>query len=64
MDCSVRRIEITRKWEDDLIYKDNIRADINVAFYVCVNNQTEDIKTVVEVIIPNGSGCCNILSRF
>ena len=52
MDLSVKRIEIAREGEDGLICKDNIRADIRVAYYVRVNNQTEDIKTVAEMINP------------
>lgn len=52
MDLSLKRIEITRQGDDGLICKDNIRADIRVAYYVRVNNQTEDIKTVAEMINP------------
>ena len=52
MDLSVKRIEIAREGEDGLICRDNIRADIRVAYYVRVNNQTEDIKTVAEMINP------------
>ena len=37
MDISVKRIEIDRHGEEGLICKDNIRADIKVAFFVRVN---------------------------
>ena len=48
MDISVKRIEIARKGEDGLICKDNLRADIKVAFFVRVNNTTEDILQVAQ----------------
>ncbi|MCH7989710.1 MAG: flotillin family protein, partial [Planctomycetes bacterium] len=50
MDLSVKRIEISRRGEEGLICQDNIRADIEVAFFVRVNNQTQDIKTVAEIL--------------
>lgn len=37
MDVSIKRLEIERKGKDGLICKDNIRADIVVAFYMRVN---------------------------
>lgn len=46
MDLSVKRIEIAREGEGGLICRDNIRADIQVAFFVRVNNQLEDILQV------------------
>ena len=52
MDLSVKRILIARDGEDGLICQDNMRADIKVTFFVRVNNQTEDIKTVAETIGP------------
>lgn len=52
MDLSVKRILISRDGEDGLICQDNMRADIKVTFFVRVNNQTEDIKTVAETIGP------------
>ncbi len=48
MDLSVKRIEITRRGEAGLICRDNIRADIEVAFFVRVNNTGEDIKNVAQ----------------
>ena len=52
MDLSVKRILISRDGEDGLICQDNMRADIKVTFFVRVNNQTEDIRTVAETIGP------------
>ncbi len=48
MDLSVKRIEIHRKGEQGLICRDNIRADIEVAFFVRVNNTREDILQVAQ----------------
>ncbi|MEZ6056151.1 MAG: SPFH domain-containing protein [Planctomycetaceae bacterium] len=48
MDLSVKRIEIARRGESGLICKDNVRADIEVAFFVRVNNQKEDILQVAQ----------------
>ena len=48
MDLSVKRIEISRRAEAGLICQDNIRADIEVAFFVRVNNTTDDILNVAQ----------------
>jgi len=48
MDLSVKRIEIARRGEAGLICKDNIRADIEVAFFVRVNNTRDDILQVAQ----------------
>jgi uncharacterized membrane protein YqiK len=48
MDLSVKRIEIARRGESGLICRDNIRADIEVAFFVRVNNTREDILQVAQ----------------
>ena len=48
MDLSVKRIEIARRGESGLICQDNIRADIEVAFFVRVNNTREDILQVAQ----------------
>ena len=52
MDLSLKRILISRDGEDGLICNDNMRADIKVTFFVRVNNQAKDIKTVAETIGP------------
>jgi len=46
MDISVKRIEIARQGKEGLICRDNIRADIKVAFFVRVNKSDEDVKRV------------------
>ena len=48
MDLSVKRIEISRRGEAGLICQDNIRADIEVAFFVRVNNTRDDILQVAQ----------------
>jgi uncharacterized membrane protein YqiK len=64
MDLSVKRIEIARENEDGLICKDNIRADIKVAFFVRVNNVTEDIKAVAEMLNPQRASDINQLREL
>ncbi|MEM0896386.1 MAG: flotillin family protein [Verrucomicrobiota bacterium] len=46
MDISVKRIEIDRSGSNGLICKDNIRADIKVAFFVRVNREIDAVKNV------------------
>jgi len=48
MDVSVKRIEIDRRAQQGLICKDNLRADIVVAFFVRVNNTVEDVIQVAQ----------------
>ena len=50
MDISVKTIEIDRRGKDGLICKDNIRADIKVAFFVRVNKTPEDVLKVAQAI--------------
>ena len=50
MDLTVKRIEISRKGQNGLICQDNIRADIEVVFFVRVNNDTKNIQEVAESI--------------
>ena len=50
MDISVKRIEIERSGINGLICKDNMRADIKVAFFVRVNKKQEDVLSVAEMI--------------
>ncbi|HIM32053.1 MAG TPA: flotillin family protein [Planctomycetes bacterium] len=50
MDISLKRIEIFRKGDSGLICRDNIRADIEVAFFVRVNNTVDDIQNVAQSI--------------
>jgi uncharacterized membrane protein YqiK len=50
MDISVKKIQIERLGNEGLICKDNMRADIKVAFFVRVNNEVEFIKKVAQTI--------------
>lgn len=50
MDVSVKRLEIKRTGYGGLICKDNMRADIEVAFFVRVNNTPEDVLRVAQAI--------------
>ncbi len=50
MDISVRRIEIFRHGSEGLVCKDNVRADIKVAFFVRVNNTEDDVLKVAQSI--------------
>ena len=48
MDISIKKIEIARMQGDGLICKDNIRADIKVAFFVRVNKSMDDVINVAQ----------------
>ncbi|VAW57897.1 Inner membrane protein YqiK [hydrothermal vent metagenome] len=50
MNISLKNIEIDRRGKDGLICKDNIRADIKVAFFVRVNSLEDDILAVAQSI--------------
>jgi uncharacterized membrane protein YqiK len=50
MDISVKKIQIERLGNEGLICKDNMRADIKVAFFVRVNNEIDFIKKVAQTI--------------
>ncbi|MDT0538427.1 SPFH domain-containing protein [Croceitalea sp. P059] len=50
MDISVKKIQIERMGVEGLICKDNMRADIKVAFFVRVNNEVDFIKKVAQTI--------------
>ncbi len=50
MDISVKKIQIERLGNDGLVCKDNMRADIKVAFFVRVNNEVDFIKKVAQTI--------------
>lgn len=50
MDISVKSLDIDRRGKDGLICKDNIRADIKVAFFVRVNKTPEDVLKVAQSI--------------
>lgn len=50
MDISIKRVEIAREGKDGLICKDNLRADIRVAFFVRVNQTREDVLKVAQLL--------------
>jgi len=50
MDISVKKIQIERLGSEGLVCKDNMRADIKVAYFVRVNNEVEAIKKVAQTI--------------
>lgn len=50
MDISVKKIEIQRLGKDGLICKDNMRADIKVAFFIRVNPEVESVEKVAQTI--------------
>ncbi|PCJ58807.1 MAG: flotillin [Planctomycetota bacterium] len=50
MDISLKRIEIVRLGKDGLICKDNLRADIKVAFFVQVSKNEEAVIKVAQSI--------------
>ncbi len=50
MDISLKRIEIERTGKNGLICKDNMRADIKVAFFVQVNKTETDVLRVAQSV--------------
>lgn len=50
MDITVKRVEIDRRGATGLICKDNLRADIKVAFFVRVEKEEEHVKRVAQSI--------------
>jgi len=50
MDISLKTIVISRTGKEGLICKDNIRADIKVTFFVCVNKEEKDVVRVAQTI--------------
>lgn len=52
VDISVKKLEISRKGKDGLVCKDNIRADISVAFYIRVDATEESVRKVAQMLTP------------
>lgn len=52
VDISVKKLEIHRKGKDGLVCKDNIRADIAVAFYIRVETTVECVRKVAQMLTP------------
>ncbi len=50
MKISLLTLEVDRRGRDGLICKDNMRADITVAFYLRVNETAEDVLKVAKAI--------------
>lgn len=50
MDISLKTITIERMGKDGLVCKDNMRADIKVAFFVRVNENQEAVKKVAKSV--------------
>ena len=53
MEISVKTIEIDRSGREGLICKDNIRADITVAFYIRVDATEESVRRVAQMLTPD-----------
>src|SRR5687767_12608840 len=52
VDISVKKLEIQRKGKDGLVCRDNIRADIIVAFYIRVDATEESVRKVSQMLGP------------
>lgn len=52
VDISVKKLEIHRKGKDGLVCKDNIRADITVAFYIRVEATEDSVRKVAQMLTP------------
>jgi flotillin len=52
VDISVKKLEIHRKGKDGLVCKDNIRADISVAFYIRVEATPDSVRKVAQMLTP------------
>ncbi len=50
MDLTLKSFEISRQGSEGLICKDNIRADIKVAFFIRVDSSKEEMKEVAQSI--------------
>ena len=50
MDLSVKTVDIDRRGKEGLICNDNIRADINVTFFVRVNKTVDDVLKVAQSV--------------
>ncbi|MBM7556320.1 flotillin family protein [Halanaerobacter jeridensis] len=64
MDVSVKRVEIHRDGKDGLVCKDNLRADIKVAFFVRVNHTEEDVLRVAKSLGTKKASDTDTLMRF
>jgi uncharacterized membrane protein YqiK len=53
VDISVKKLEIHRKGKDGLVRRDNIRADISVAFNIRVEATAESVRKVAQMLTPD-----------
>lgn len=58
MDLSLKTIVISREGQDGLVCKDNMRADIKLAFYIRVNPMESEVKRVAQSV-----GCARASSK-
>ncbi len=58
MDLTLKSFEIARQGSEGLICKDNIRADIKVAFFIRVDSSKEEMKVVAQSI--GAKRCSNL----
>jgi uncharacterized membrane protein YqiK len=64
MDLSVKTIDIDRRGKEGLICNDNIRADINVTFFIRVNKTADDVLKVAQSIGCQRASDANALSEL
>lgn len=64
MDVSIKRVEIERSDKDGLICKDNLRADIKVAFFVRVNHTEQDVLRVAKALGTKKASDTDTLMKF
>lgn len=64
MDVSIKRVEIERSGKDGLVCKDNLRADIKVAFFVGVNHTEEDVLRVAKALGTQKASDTETLMEF
>ena len=64
MDISVKTIEVARRGPDGLICKDNLRADIQVTFFVRVNKTSEDVLKVAQSVGCNRASQVEVIREL
>lgn len=64
MDLSVKTVDIDRRGKEGLICNDNIRADINVTFFIRVNKTVDDVLKVAQSIGCQRASDANALSEL
>lgn len=64
LDISYKKILIERMRHDGVICKDNIRADIKIAFYLKVNESAQDVINVAQTIGCERAGDVAVLKEF